>query len=216
MIGETMAIALILIYSFVIVAHLYFCYFGNEPLRKITKLLLMPLLLTVYCIATESIALGIVIALCAGFLGDLFLLKVDETNYFMIGLSCFLIGHIFYISSILKNAQWNIVQYAIILVVMLIALLFMYRYLIRRMPKNLQVSGLVYMFALLCLFGSSFIVFWQNPSTTYTMLVIGALMFCLSDFLLAKSTFLGKIKNENFYIMITYIAAQTLIVVSFM
>ena len=111
MIGETMAIALILIYSFVIVAHLYFCYFGNEPLRKITKLLLMPLLLTVYCIATESIALGIVIALCAGFLGDLFLLKVDETNYFMIGLSCFLIGHIFYISSILKNAQWNIVQY---------------------------------------------------------------------------------------------------------
>src|SRR6185295_16295553 len=92
----------IILFALVLLIDLVSVYLNNESLRFITKPLLMPLL-AIYLLqrtssAASSLKVWIFLALFFSWLGDILLL-FDETgpNFFLFGLSAFLVAQVFYI-----------------------------------------------------------------------------------------------------------------------
>lgn len=88
---------------------------GNFSMRKVTKILIIPLMLASFFIDMAYIGgyelkpvlyagLPVFMGLIFGWLGDIFLLK--DTG-FVKGLACFLLGHIFYIIHFARNSGIN-------------------------------------------------------------------------------------------------------------
>src|SRR5436190_17377934 len=92
----------IILFVLVLLIDLVAVYLNDEPLQFITKPLLMPLLAIYLLLQTSSATSGlkawIFLALFFSWVGDILLL-VDERgpNFFLFGLSAFLVAQVFYI-----------------------------------------------------------------------------------------------------------------------
>jgi len=180
---------------------------GNEVLIMATKPLLIPslALALVWSVGGRLTApvVGALIALVFGWLGDLALM-IDGSLWFLAGLGAFLLAHVAYI------------------------VLFL-RYLGRGRFTRSALLSLVW----LALLGA---VLWPNlgtmlvPSLIYSVVITtmaivatrcapivfgGATLFLLSDSILAVNRFLPDVGiwQVGFLIMVTYLAAQGLIIV---
>ena len=92
----------IILYFAVLGADLFAVYNVNESLRYITKPLLMPFLTAFFIFQTKNLASSlkkwIILALVFSWLGDVLLMfESANSNFFIFGLTAFLIAHIFYI-----------------------------------------------------------------------------------------------------------------------
>ena len=202
-----------IIYSVYCFVHLLFSFLEKEKPRKITKLLIMPLLilgLFLFDVKNYFIYLGLLF----GWIGDIYLLNNKERKYFVIGTICFIFGHIAYILEVMRL---YIIDYGltdqlihfllIILIIAIIILLFAYFKMKRKLGK-LAYLGSTYFSILISGFVLSFLL--QKP-----LLSIGFGFFIISDILISVFRFYKKTKRSHFYIMITYLLAQTLIALSF-
>ena len=92
----------IILFALVLLTDLVAVYLNNESLRLITKPLLVPLL-AIYLLlqtnsAKSSLKVWVFLALFFSWVGDLMLLFEDRgRNFFLLGLSSFLIAQVFYI-----------------------------------------------------------------------------------------------------------------------
>lgn len=154
-------------------------------------------------------------ALLFSTMGDVFLLfEFMQPAFFLFGVGAFLVAHIFYIIYFLKIRSWHrsffrkqpwwlllIYSYSFGLVMLIYPGL-----------KEMEVPVIIYAMVITFMIISSLHVFHKVQSPANKYYLIGAGLFVLSDSMLAIDKFYYKFPLAGTAIMLTYCAAQFLIV----
>lgn len=182
----------------------------NSKLLEFTfKPLLMVALATLYLISVKKPNFWFVSALFFSFWGDVLLLFPEK--YFIGGLVSFLITHIIYIKLIrgfFTTVKTKTVIYAAIPFVVYFSLIVL---LIKENLGELLIPVIVYGIAI-SIFGTvALLNYIKNKATENSWLLIGALLFILSDSIIAINEFYFSASVLQVFIMITYIVSQYLI-----
>lgn len=191
--------------------------FGFGGLHYLVKPLLMPVLMVSLMypdmkMPGKKIILG---GLFFSWLGDIFLLfESGQSIYFIAGLVCFLITHICYIIyflSIRSDAPSFLKKHPAYLLLIpgygaaLVYLLFPYL-------GILKIPVIVYGATICAMLLGSLHVYLKVKAPANRYFVSGAALFVLSDSLLAFNKFYQPLPFAGIWIMLSYCAAQFLIV----
>ena len=191
---------------------------GRDDIAWFLKPFLLPfLIVAVYLHQRFSSKKILITALTLSWIGDIILLFADkEEVYFIGGLIAFLFSHIFYI--LLFNKQLKIylkkskVIYWIGITSIIIYLIVM---MVILMPNLDELLIPVFVYAMtisiMLLFALKGFLNWHKPANSF--ILIGAIIFVVSDSILAFDKFYIPIQYSSFLIMITYLSAQLLIVI---
>jgi uncharacterized membrane protein YhhN len=194
--------------------------FGWPDVRVITKPSLL-LLLTAWYITTirqnnQSLSAMLLAALIFSWLGDVLLMGTGDL-YFMLGLGSFLLAHVFYIFTFRQfrneneaNALQGLqrIRFAFPIVLSgtgLVIILY---------PNlgGLALPVLVYAGVLTAMVLNALFRFGRTNSPSFAYVFGGAILFMISDSVLAINKFLEPVDGAGTWIMLTYIAAQFFIV----
>ena len=182
-----------------------------------TKPLLMPLLLVyVVCNLThipEKSKIQLIAALIFSSIGDTLLIFSSKNElFFLLGLSMFLITHVFY-TLIFVNNKKQILGWRQILLVLLIIVSYYFSLMYIINPKLSDFSIPVYLYGII-LSTMLFTVFMADFKNQKTVILIGAIIFVFSDSLIALNKFYFDKPHDLIQptIMITYILGQFCIV----
>ena len=197
--------------------HIAGMYWPLDLLEKFTKPLLLVILISWFVVTTNSFQSAnkkwVTLALCFSWLGDVLLMfQAKNPMFFLLGLSAFLIAHIFYIIFFHKikvaegvKSKGFLLLPVVIYYAVLIAVLYPY---LADMKVPVPVYGLVISFMLLLALHMLFI---RNKKAGQLM-TAGALLFVISDSALAINKFYQPFEASGFVIMLTYGLAQLFIV----
>lgn len=188
--------------------------FNVKKLRTgsfITKALITPILLFMYLARSEEPQIFVILALSFCFLGDMFL---ESSNYFIPGLSAFLVGHIFYALRFLSDIgtvskiPWWIFLFAIVYLVY--GIIFCSKLTIPNPKKRMA----VYIYTTTILFVSFLSLLRVGSAIAYSfwIVLLGTLLFIISDSILAYSMFKKRNSYSSVLLMATYGVAQLLII----
>ena len=182
---------------------LFFIFNDQPELRFFTKPLLLPILILMYFSQVNSAKTQLDKLFLAGltlsFFGDVFLLF----NWgFLPGLGSFLLAHVFYIISFRKKIQNSIWKFWPIILGLYasILLVFLFPYL-----KEMKIPVLIYAVVIS-------VMMYNALKTHNRNLMIGALLFLISDTLLSVNLFVKPLMILNLLVMITYVLAQCFLV----
>jgi len=179
-----------------------------------TKSLLVPLLILYYCLAVPQPGFLIIMALLAGLSGDVLLYWPQKPVLFMLGLGSFLIGHLFYAVVFLISTNFLALAQPELFLLVLPYLLYS-ALLYASLSKNLgSMKGAVILYSLV-LSTMSFLALCRMLVTNGAAMWLpfaGSLFFIASDTLLAVHHFRQPIKHDCAKVMLTYAAAQLLMV----
>ncbi|WP_345740459.1 lysoplasmalogenase [Planomicrobium okeanokoites] len=125
-------------------------------------------------------------------------------HWFIIGLSAFLIGHLFYIAAFLTQWKYNLYRLLSILPLGIFGLLMGIR-----MMGALQAGGDDALIMPVLFYISAIILLaWSAFMTGNRWLIIGSLLFVASDSVLAWNMFVAPVAYSHLLIMSTYYGAQ--------
>jgi uncharacterized membrane protein YhhN len=192
---------------------------GIAILSDISKPLIVPFLMGYYMAAVNKYrSKPLLLALLFSWIGDVGLMFVGlNANWFMIGLGAFLIAHIFYIityrqhrSESRENELLPVQKIRFSLPVVLagtglVAILY-------PVLGGFRVPVIIYSIALISMVLNALFRFGRTNTRSYWLVLSGAVLFMISDSILAINKFSGPIEMGGTLIMLTYIAAQFLIV----
>ena len=206
------------IFALVLLAHCILIYLGMNELRTMTKLLLVPVLLS-YLAANKGKANPLVYCgLIFSFLGDLILSQTGEI-FFLLGMLAFVGTHvcnsIFFIGlhkGIIGKKRVELT--AIFLLAAFSAIVFGE---LRPYLGSFQWPILTYMF-IISLMAISATSTLQNPMlkpVAVRCFIPGAVLFVLSDSILAMNKFLWHKPMLDILIMLTYGGAQYFLTLGF-
>lgn len=208
----------VLVSLFILFAVLY-VYSGYKSIKKMeyfSKPFLLPLLAVVYGIAVTDINIYIIMAILFGFLGD-FLLMFEGDKFFIGGLLSFLLGHIFYaivfITGIYHIQSLSLINYLFIIPYIIYGI-FIFS-ILKKYLFNMKKFVVVYIFALIIMSFSSLLYALVSKSLICWVPFMGSLFFILSDSILSIKVFRKEINKGDFWVGITYVIAQALIVIGF-
>jgi uncharacterized membrane protein YhhN len=182
---------------------------GNSLWQTLSKPLIIPALIAYYLIRTTSMNKWYVIALIFSFAGDVLLL--DKSNLFLMGIAAFLITQLLYISIFAKglkdssfvNKLKALLPFLVYFIVLITVL--------KPGLQDLFIPVLVYGLAI-SLFGTVALLNYLIKRDMISLrLFTGAVLFILSDSLIAFNKFHHERSFYPVIIMITYIVAQYLI-----
>jgi len=189
---------------------------GNAVLASAVKPLLMPFLaITALCAAggpeKKEIRL-LVPALLLGCVGDVFLIY-DGFLFFVAGMVAFLAGHVCYMC-LFGGKSWKGFTAktwipAIIAMAALVAVLII----VIGVNGAMLVPMCVYGFALMMLIFSGLAGVVRLRTAAWWIILAGTVLFTFSDALIAIGTFGGDFAGREFVVMLTYIAAQSLLAI---
>ena len=191
----------------------------NKKLEYIAKPLLMPILALYFIFGTFTIGTDwlIGLALLFGCSGDFFLMLENKEKWFMFGMIGFLIGHIFYIIAFLLSVGENLMNFplwGLILILPVVLILYLMFPKIKDHMGELKIPVYVYMTAILFMHFTSILRLgvFDIFCPCFFLVYIGSLLFISSDSMIAIDKFKEDMEIPNFYIMLTYILGQFLIV----
>ena len=201
------------LFFMVAVIHLAAILFNAEDARFFTKLLLMPILaLAVYGNSMKGKGRSLLLtAIFFSFAGDGFLL-FDHINpvFFIAGLACFLLTHVLYIvyfvgirpisRSPFKDHSW------ILLLIMAYGAGLVY--LLYPSLGELKIPVIIYAAVICSMLIAGVHIFKRVNRKAGWLFITGALLFVVSDSLLAINKFSAPFDYAAFLIMFTYITAQ--------
>ncbi|MCK9169168.1 MAG: lysoplasmalogenase [Treponema sp.] len=205
------------IFAVVSVIHLTGCIMEKKKLCFRTKPILMPLLavtasavLIPHLPDAKHTLVFTVAALACGTAGDIFLLSTDE-KHFAAGALCFLTGHICWITQYSK--VYTVCSPAkIVIGIICTAVLLTAAYFILGKPRGIIGIGTIAYGAVLCM------LVFTGTAAVYTfgtiaaeLYLAGALLFLVSDSMLGFAVIKKPFPRSQFFIMLTYIAAQILL-----
>jgi uncharacterized membrane protein YhhN len=206
-----MPLIFLCVFAVMAVMHLASIAIQNNRAQAVTKICLVPLILAVYLSGADRIVVPVILALVFGWLGDIFLLKIDKLRCFRLGLAAFLLGHICYIPSMLYLAG---TLNRFILVVSLAAAIPL-GILIRRIvrpSREMNIPAIAYETIILLMTVSALQFFLARGIPSGALVFAGGLCFLASDFMLAFFTFRAKPRLGDIPVMITYLSAQLCII----
>ena len=182
---------------------------GNSLWQTISKPLIIPALTAFYIAGSKSRNKLYILALIFSFLGDVLLL--DKSNLFLFGIAAFLITQLLYIAifskglgqSTLQKKLWALFPFSLFFIILISVL--------KPGLKEFFIPVVVYGLAI-SVFGSiSLLKYLVKKNKASLMLFSGALLFILSDSMIALNKFHEPRAYYSVVIMLTYIAAQYLI-----
>ena len=176
--------------------------------RLVSKGMIMASLLALYILQAKrqehSVLLGIIFAL----LGDAFLLFTTD-DFFLIGLGCFLIMQLCYSTTFWRKRRIPRTRDKVI--VGLIALLPI-AFLTGSWSQlaGMQVAVTIYAAAITTMLITAYL---RHPRLGgYWFVLVGSVLFVMSDMMLAIDKFVLELSQGGLAVMITYMAAQYLII----
>lgn len=189
----------------------------NDLIQLICKPLLVTFLLFYFVAATNGVAdslkLLIIAALLFSIIGDTLLMFANNNEiYFILGLAGFLMAHLFYILCFhkIKNREniagrwpWAVavgIYYGFIMSILIPHL--------GDMKIPVLVYGMVISFMLLI----AALLYDMEDNRTARYILTGAILFVVSDSVLALNKFYHPFRFGGYVIMTTYIGAQYLLV----
>lgn len=153
-----------------------------------------------------------ILALLFSLLGDILLLFTEVSSLFFIGgLTSFLLAHVMYILVFSKDIylqRKKAIRFALITFVYGCLLY----YVLYEGLSDMKVPVLVYMIAILLMSNLAYLRSEKVGLRSYFLVFVGALLFMISDSILALNMFCKPIVYSNIWIMTTYALAQVLIV----
>jgi uncharacterized membrane protein YhhN len=150
--------------------------------------------------------------------GDVLLMFTErEESFFMAGLLAFLIGHVLYILTYRKHQTAGSneellptqkIRYSFPIILAVTGLI------VILMPSlgNLRLPVLIYAIVLMVMLMTALFRYGRTTSESFWLVFAGASLFLISDSLLAINKFYTPIPFAGFLILLTYSAAQYLIV----
>ena len=189
----------------------------NEAIQYVCKPLLMIILAAFFLSQTKSRVRGlkkwILAALFFSWAGDVLLMfQESKSLFFLLGLSAFLIAHVFYIVffhniRVRENIKSNPLLLLLVVVYYagLMTLLSPY---LGTMKLPVRIYGIVISFMFMLAMHMLFI----NNKTAGRWMITGAMLFVMSDSILAINKFYQPFEAAGIIIMLTYGLAQFFIV----
>lgn len=189
---------------------LYIFFIPEEPLAIKIFFKIIPMLLILFYAYIKSAErmnryqLLVLLGLFFCMLGDGLLI------WFIVGLSAFLIGHLFYISAFLNNWRFSWLRMVSILPIAAYSI-----WIGREIVLSLVAKGEnSLIFPVICYIVVISLMGWTAIMTGNVPTIIGGLLFVLSDSLLSWNLFIEDITFSGPMIMLTYYTAQFLIATS--
>ncbi len=187
---------------------------GNSLLQYISKPLLMPVLM-IYLLAVSSTGTGLrkwaLAALFFSWAGDVLLMFQERSSdYFLFGLSAFLLAHVFYIVffSGIKSREgikWKpvlfipvIIYYAILIILLNPSLA----------AADMQMPVIIYGLVISLMLVLALHMLYSRNKEAGKLMATGAALFVLSDSLLAVNKFYHPFSYAGTAVMLTYGLAQ--------
>ncbi len=187
-------------------------------LESFTKPLIVLSLLGYYLLNAPTRSFIFILALAFCCLGDsLLLFQAGNEMFFILGLGSFLVAHIFYIVSYRQHCfiqpgtetmgtkkvrlAFPVVLAGTGLVVVLLPSL-----------GVLKIPVMIYALILTLMVVSAIFRLGRTSATSFWMVLSGALLFMVSDSLLASNKFLNPLAHASLWIMVTYCGALFFIV----
>ena len=199
--------SLIVLFLISSIYYVFFYSFIEEPLKMLFKLIPMVLVIVIALLSNSSnvnfykmiILIGLIF--CA--IGDYTL------QWFIIGLISFFIGHLFYIRAFLStNEQKTPVVAKVLLIVYGLMMGFIV------LSAVIQKGDFVLAGAVFCYIAVILTMGWTSFGTKCNFAIIGALLFIISDSVLAINKFVVPVDYSHQLIMSTYYGAQIIIALS--
>ena len=216
--------ALIIAYFLLATAEIIGTHIGCLPLIFATKPLLMVTLFVWFYLQTKASANSkfrkyLLLSIVFAFGGDTFLmfLPFDEI-FFLLGLGSFLIGQLFYVfafsNSIITSKKTFNKPLGLALLIIFLSYYAILMYALFPYLEDFLIPVLVYGVAV-CAMGVS--AGWRLNKVSkksFILVFSGAMLFVLSDTIIAVNQFLykGNLVNAQVAIMVTYVLAQYLII----
>ena len=198
------------------ILQLAFAFIENQKLRRKEKVLCMMMLGIAAVFAFPDHPL-IYIGAFLGMIGDWCVLRKKTFN---VGVVAFFLGHLAYIFECLfmiigeEHIRWF--QHVIYIMVYIVVALAMFA--ACKKAKNhttLNKIAQSFYFAILAVYIPVFILAIVKVGSFMFLSLIGSIFFIVSDSILVLTHFNFKFKRYDFYIMLTYLVAEFLIVAGF-
>ncbi|NLO36147.1 MAG: lysoplasmalogenase [Clostridiaceae bacterium] len=184
--------------------------------RTLTKCLLIPLLAAYYVAAAGEMAPLVLLALAASWLGDCLLEIKGKPFSFITGLLAFLTAHILYTAAFLRDTRLPDHPGLVIPLLILpygVYIFLLYRALRAHLGEKKPLI-LLYGLAISLMSLAALLRAWPPAALINGLTFLGSACFICSDSILAVNIFRGRTRLGHIWIMVTYAAAQLLIVVS--
>ncbi len=206
----------VILFLLVLTGNIAGMYMDSPWLEKITKPLLMIVMIIYFVSSLTTVSSGlkkwIIAALAFSWLGDVLLMfQQGRPVFFLLGLSAFLIAHLFYIFFFHRvrvneqvKSRWWLPAVVVVYYAVLIAVLYPK---LGDMKVPVPVYGIVISFMLLLALHMLFI----KNSKAGQLMMAGAVLFILSDSVLAINKFYQPFEAAGLAVMLTYGIAQLLI-----
>lgn len=206
----------IILFSLVLLIDLAAIYSNNESLRFITKPLLAPLLAIYLLLETNTtnsnLKAWIFLALFFSWVGDILLLfEASGSNFFLFGLSAFLVAQVCYIVFFHNIRMREYIRGNALLLLLVIVyysiLISVLSPFLGTMKLPVRIYGVVLSFMVMLAMHT---MLGKNKKAAVWM-TAGAILFVASDSLLAFNKFFSAFNYSGLIIMLTYGLAQLFI-----
>lgn len=197
-----------IVFLAVVVLHISGVLF-NEELAFISKPFLMTSIVVIYLLSVNKPSFWYISALFFSFWGDVLLLFKDL--FFVLGLGSFLLAHIFYIIITKQFIKKITFQKVILASVPFAVFLLSFLYLIINNLGEMKLPVIVYGIVITSFGTVALLNYLQERTTANLWLFLGAIIFIISDSLIAVNRFYEPREIYQICIMLTYIVAQYLI-----
>jgi len=200
-----------IVYFLLFAVHLYSIVEDLSTVRMVTKPLICISLIAYLWISTglKSVFQKLIAAgLFFGWLGDIFLML---PNKFLFGLAAFLIGHILYVIAFIRQtAPFALNRDKLsILIAGFLAVYSYYFYTILAPSLGVEKYPVIAYIIVIALMGLFSYTRKQHTNTSSFLLIfLSALLFIVSDSILAANKFVAYFANSGLMIMCTYMLAQ--------
>ena len=206
----------IILFFIVLAVNLIGIYLDDQLLQSVSKPLLVIILIAYLLFQTRiwqsNLKKWVLAALFFSWLGDMLLMFQPKNEiFFLLGLSAFLIAHIFYIAffhhiRIKENVKssWLLLLLVVVYYALLISILSPH---LGKMKLPVRIYGIVISFMFML---AMHMLFIKNKSAGRWMMT-GALLFVISDSILAGNKFYQSFEFAGIIIMLTYALAQLFI-----
>ncbi|MDR0590227.1 MAG: lysoplasmalogenase [Spirochaetaceae bacterium] len=192
--------------------HLALILWGGPRIQGITKVLLLPPLALYYIVAAEQFSVIVLLAVIFGWIGDIFLIKIQKEAFFKAGLASFLLGHLLYIPAMLSFTGQGSIPARIIAIIVVIPLGVLIQRLIKP-TRAMRIPVLIYGIIIVLMSLSALQLMIARREAWGVLVFFGSLCFLISDFILGYFTFRTISKHGSFFIMFFYMLAQGSIIV---
>lgn len=203
---------LFFIYCLVAFLHIYLVFINEALFIRITKPALMPLLMAALYAETGlrgNLSKIFLAALVFSWLGDIVLMS---DNFFIWGLICFLIAHLFYIIYLLLiKGPRGLIQHQPLFGIPILVYWILLAGLLNDFLDALKVPVFIYGAVICAVWIVAFNLFWKIDKKIAALFFFGSFQFVLSDSILAINRFVYPFNILPVLVMITYCSAQLLL-----